>query len=259
MIINLNGEILDQTTAKIPAASPAFLNGFGIFETLRTYNQKLFHPEEHLQRLSQSARAIGLVLKWIPKRLQKELEKTLSLSDNPESHARVVVTQDDLIIYVKPLKEKPEYYYCQGVELVSYAGHRSMPSVKKIGDLLCFLANQHAKARGAYEAVLVDPLKYVHECAYANIFWADGGELYTTRKEILFGITRDIVIRLAGECFYMDVSYRNLLLADEVFITQTSSGILPVVAIDGQRIGNGKPGSMTSELMKKFNALVWKS
>ncbi len=80
---------------------------------------------------------------------------------------------------------------------------------------------------------------------------------HTTNKAILFGITRETVIELAGECTFEGIKYKSLLSADEVFITQTTSGILPVIEIDGQKIGDGHPGPVTKKLMNDFQKLVW--
>lgn len=258
MIVNLNGTITDEKKAKLPVVSPSFLNGFGVFETMRTYNKKLFHPTDHLGRLYISADVIELKPKWKLKKVNEELEKTMTLSRYRESKVRLILTKEDMVISIESLKEKPKEYYRKGVKLVSYAGKRNCPRAKKIGDTFCFLAQRHAKESSAYEAILVDPSMFVRECAYANIFWVNGGELYTTNKEILFGITREVVTGLVDKCHYKGITYRQLLRADEVFITQTTSGILPVIAIDGNKIGHGHPGEITRKLMHRFNQIVWK-
>lgn len=73
----------------------------------------------------------------------------------------------------------------------------------------------------------------------------------------MFGITRETVIELAeNQVEFEGIKYKNIIDADEVFITQTTSGILPVVEIDGQRIGSGRPGPVTKKLMAKLDKLV---
>jgi len=159
---------------------------------------------------------------------------------------------------VEKLQEKPSHFYSKGIKLVSFLGKRNIPRAKILADVFCYLAKHYAKTCGAYEALLVDPKKYyVRECAYANVFWVDGGELYTTNKNILYGIIRDTVVEIAGKCNFEGIKLKSLLNADEVFITQTTSGILPVIEIDGQKIGTGKPGPVTKKLMKEFEKVVW--
>ena len=149
--------------------------------------------------------------------------------------------------------------YEKGVRIVSFAGKRNTPRAKNLADAFTYMARQHALSCDTYEALLVDSKDYVRECAYANIFWVNGDALHTTNKEILFGITRETAIELNDDdCVYKGITYRALLRADEVFITQTSSGILPVSQIDGHKIGSGRPGPVTRRLMKVFNQLVWK-
>ena len=256
MIISINGKITDEKKAKMPVTSEAFLFGYAVFETIRTYKGKVFRLDDHLARLYMSADVMGFNPKWSLKKAYAETAKILSKSTWKEEKIRIILTKEDLIIMVEKLAEKKPEMYKKGVKLVSFHGKRNVPYAKKLADAFCFLAKQHALSCGAYEALLIDPKTYVRECAYANIFWVNGGRLFTTNKEILFGITRETVADLSEDCEFKGVKYKSLLRADEVFITQTTSGILPVVEIDGQRIGSGKPGKETKKLMKKFEKLV---
>ncbi len=257
MIISVNGHIADEKKACIPVASEAFLYGYAVFETIRTYNRKIFRLNDHLARLYMSAEIMGFKPKWVYNKTYAEMGKVLEGIKWDDAKIRVILTKEDLIITVEQLKEKPVSMYKNGIKLVSFHGKRNIPHAKKLADAFCFLAKQHAENCGAYEAMLVDPKTYVRECAYANIFWVENGKVYSTNKDILFGITRETVIELAGnEVEFEGVKYKNILDADEVFITQTTSGILPVVEIDGQRIGSGRPGPVTKKLMARFDKLV---
>ena len=233
--------------------------GFAVFETIRTYNNKVFRLNDHLARLYVSADVIGLKSKWSFKKTYQAVVDAFGKVKNKNVKIRVILTKKDLIITIEKLKEKPENYYKKGVKIVSYLGKRNTPRSKILADSFCYLAKKHAKHCGVYEALLVDPKKYyVRECAYANVFWVNGDELYATNKNILFGITRDTVVELAGKCNFEGIKLKSLLHADEVFITQTTSGILPVVEIDGHKIGTGRPGKFTKKLIKEFNKLVWR-
>lgn len=258
MLISINGKITDEKKAKIPVISEAFLYGYAVFETARTYNRKIFRINDHLGRLYMSADIMGFKPKWEYKDAYAQLCKILEKSTWKEAKIRIILTKEDLIITVEQLREKPKSMYEKGIKLVSFHGKRNIPHAKKLADAFCFLAKSHAESCGAYEALLVDPKTYVRECAYANIFWVTGNEIHTTNKDILFGITRETVIELADrKVIFEGIKYKNILDADEVFITQTTSRILPVVEIDGQRIGSGKPGPVTKKLMNRFEKLVW--
>jgi len=261
MIISVNGHITDEKHAMIPVVSKAFLFGFAVFETIRTYNKKVFRLNDYLARLYVSAEMMDFKPKWGFKKTYAEVVRVLKESKWPEAKIRVILTQHNLIVTIEKMKEKAKEMYEKGVKLVSYPGKRTIPRVKKLMDPFCYLAKRHAEECGAYEALLIDPKMYIRECAYANIFWVDGGKLYTTNKDIVFGITRETVVELAGKldikCDFDGIKYKSLLNADEIFITQTTSGILPVVEIDGRKIGAGHVGSVTKRLMKAFEELVW--
>lgn len=258
MIISINGKITDESKAKISVTNEGFLFGHAVFETVRTYNQKLFRLHDHLARLLVSADIIGMKVKWNIEDMQAEVVKVLERKKGwRDSKIRVILVKDDLIVMAEKVQEKPADMYKKGVKLVSFHGKRNLPHAKKLADCFCYVAKDYALSCGAYESILVDPKTYVRECAYANIFWINGGEVYTTNKEILFGITRETVIELAGAVKFEGIKFKSLMNADEVFITQTTSGILPVTEINGQKIGDGHPGPETKKLMNKFEKLVW--
>lgn len=257
MIISINGKLVPENNAKILVTCEAFLFGYAVFETIRTYKGKVFRLNDHMARLYMSADIMGFKPKWTFDKTYKEACKVLSKSKWKETKIRIILSKEYLIIMVEPLKEKPASMYKKGIKLVSFHGKRNIPHAKKLSDAFCFLAKQHAINCGVYEALLVDSKTYVRECAYANIFWVKDGKVYTTNKDILFGITRETIIELAeGNCIFEGIKYKNILDCDEVFITQTTSRILPVVEIDGQRIGTGRPGPITKKLMAKLDKLV---
>jgi len=258
MIISINGNIVDEKKACVSVTSESFLFGFAVFETVRTYNRKVFRLDDHLARLYVSADIIGFKPKWGFKKTYEEVVKTLEENKRwKEAKIRVILSKDDLIVMIDKLQEKPEEMYRDGVKCVSFYGKRNLSHAKKLADVFSYVAKAYATSCGAYESILVDEKTYVRECAYANIFWVNGGELYSTNKEVLFGITRETVIELAEKCLFEGIKFKSLLNADEVFLTQTTSGILPITEINGQKIGNGRPGPVTKSLMKKFNKLVW--
>lgn len=257
MIISINGKIVAGKNASIPVTGEDYLFGYAVFETIRTYNNKIFRMDDHLGRLFLSVDILGFKPKYDFKKTYEIVVKTLEEKKGwRDSKVRIIMSKDHLIVMAEKIVEKPAKMYKEGVKLVSYHGKRNLPHAKKLSDVFSFVAKNYALSSGAYEAVLVDQETYVRECAYANIFWVNGGELYTTNKEILFGITRETVVELAGNCNFEGIKFKSLLNADEVFITQTTSGILPVTEINGQKITKGKPGPITKDLMKKFEKLV---
>lgn len=256
MIVSINGKIVDEKHACIPVTSDAFLFGYSVFETIRTYNHKVFRLNDHLARLYVSADVVGMKPEWAFRKTYRAVADALEKNPHKEAKIRVILTRKDLIVTVEKHSPKPAKFYKEGITLVTYLGKRNTPRAKILSDTFCYLAKQHAKRCGAVEALLVDPKSYVRECAYSNIFWVNDGKLNTTNKDILYGITRDTVIELSGKCRFDGIKYKSLLRADEIFITQTSGGLIPVVEIDGRKIGTGKPGPATKKLMDAFARLV---
>lgn len=261
MLVSVDGKITDEKKACFPVVSEAFLYGVAVFETIRTYNGKIFRFDDHLARLFVSADIIDLKSPWTFKKVYQEVINILNKNKHKNVKIRIILTKKHLVITVEKLAEKPDDFYKKGVKMVSFLGKRNIPRAKILADSFLHLAKKHAEACGAYEALLVDPKKfYVREGSYSNVFWVNNGELYATNKNILFGMTRDTVIELAKKdikIHFGGIKLRSLLSADEVFITQTTSGILPVIQIDGHKIGTGKPGLVTKKLMKEFERLVW--
>lgn len=225
-------------------------------ETLRTYNGKLFRLSDHLDRLFTSARIMGFTPRWGRKEVEQRINKRIGKGIQTDSKVRVILSERSLTVAVEPLIKKPRRMVMHGVTLISYVGERTLPLAKRQGERICAVAKRVAGSTGAYEAILVDRGDYITECAYANIFWVKGGKLCTTKKNILLGITRKTVIELSGGCRYFQITAQQLKKVDEVFITQTTSGILPVIRLDGLHVGSGRPGPITKKLMVAFHQLV---
>ena len=260
MLISVDGNIVDKKNANIFIFDKAFLFGYSVEETIRTYNKKVFRLQDHLARLYVSAEIINLKPKWTFKKTYKTLIDFLALTKCNNLELKIILTKKQLFITAKKIKENPNEFYTKGIRLISFLGKRNIPRAKMLSDSFLYISKQYALNSNAYEALIVDPKQfYIRECSYANIFWVKHGEVYTTNKDILFGITRDTVIELINnefKCNFKGIILKNLLSVDEIFITQTKSGILPVIEVDGHKISNGKVGPITKNIIKKFNNLV---
>lgn len=277
ILVNINGEYFDQKSAKISVFDRGFLSGDAVFEVIRTYGGKPFMLKEHLDRMKHSAEKISLSLPHSIARIGSLAKKCCQRAGNSESMIRVVVTRgegpmtlnwDDakepnLIIIVVPLVPYPEHCYRDGVSLF-IVGRRKIPSysldprIKSNGYLLNILAQNEARKLGGSEAILLNHRGEVAECTQSNLFAVIDGELLTPPLSagILGGITRQVTLKIsprAGSPCRERIFYpEDLYGAQEVFITSTRRDIMPVAEIDGKRIGTGKPGKMTQQLMREF-------
>ncbi len=263
-LVSLNGSIVPADQAQISLYSPAVWHGLGVYESIEVINGLPFHLDEHLKRLFDSAAMIELSLPWTIDEVAKWTYDLLGQISG-DCLLRVIAldlsegTEDKLVALLPHLLPRyPTQYYQAGVRVVTYEGCRHMPACKSLNTLVNLLARRRATRLGAHEAILCSAGKLT-EGSRSNIFAVYKGEVVTPpRDQVLPGITRDIVIRLAGEAGY-GVRERNLWLAEvdqyaEFFITSTSMHIIPVVEIDGVRVGNGRVGRVTHDLMQRFAA-----
>ena len=267
----LNGTYLPATDATLPLNDLGIVRGYGVFDLLRTYDGVPFKLREHVARLQRSASAIGLQLPWDCAELEAIALDTYTRNDLPNATIRIVVTggasanfmtppaTPSLAILVEPVAPSSPQEYEEGVKLVSVEMARFLPHVKSLNYIGAIMAMQVASPAGAVEALYRDPAGYVSECTRSNLFAFRGDQLITPQQEILAGITRAVVLEIATDSFAVSeslVHYQELLASDEVFITSSTKEILPVVQIDGQTIGSGKPGPRTSQLMAQFHSYV---
>lgn len=277
--IVLNGKILDEASAHIPALDWGILYGYGIYETMKAVNGKVFKLDRHLSRLRAGAGEIRLPLPWTDNGLNEMINESLTVNNLTDAYVRLTVTRGlgepglkltgkvnpNIIIITRPLpagiKEKQE----EGVKAAVTAKH-----VRCTGDVRCrvkttnYLMNALAKLdadeQGVDELILLNEKGFVAEFSSANLFIVLNGKLFTPGLDagILPGVTRETVLGLAREngivAFEENITFDQLHSADEVFKTSAIQGIIPVVEVDGRAVGGGKPGEITrilQELYKK--------
>ncbi len=162
-----------------------------------------------------------------------------------------------------PFEPYPESFYTDGVSVAVVQTRRNLPEalpphVKSLNYLNNILAKMEATALGAYDAVLLNHQGEVTEGTTSNVFVALGGRLLTPAHDcgILAGITRNLVLQLARELEIPTEETRltaaDLPIADECFLTNTTVEVLPVTQVDGQSIGDGRPGEITRQLHASF-------
>ncbi|MDP3970083.1 MAG: aminotransferase class IV [bacterium] len=250
MIISVNGKFVDHI--ELTGDEPEFDYGFGVFETIRTYNGKLFHLTQHLKRLQQSAEIMNFEL---PHAIEKiEGWANAHTKSNSDLRLKIIAAPKNIYILSRPLRIKNSIYQ-NGISMKLYQLERFMPAVKKLNYWQEIQANAIAKKAKCYDALLINSKQEITEGAFSNIFYIKNDVVITPRNNILQGITRNIVLQLARQHYQVKekkVLLDELLLADECFLTQTTTGIVPVVKIDKRTIRNGKPGLITADLISKF-------
>ncbi|MDJ0987300.1 MAG: aminotransferase class IV [Desulfobacterales bacterium] len=267
----VDGQFVDATEAVIPVDDLAIMRGYGVFDLLRTLNGRPLFLKEHIQRLEESARRIGIKLPWTQRQLVDIVINTLHRNSFQESNIRIVVTggsspdfitpqgKPRLLVLVTQAPMLPQEWYIDGVKIITFFSERSIPGAKSIDYVAATIALKQARDQGAIEAVYVDHNQYVLEGTTSNIFALINGSLVTPGKGILSGITRKAVLQLAAKTLTVeirDLDLDELRSAEEVFITGTNKMIVPVVQVDKRTIGKGRPGQATRTLMHAFSKQI---
>ena len=279
MWIFLNDRFVTREQAVVSVFDHGFLYGDGVYETLRSYGRRVFMLHKHLARLERSASLIDLEIpipgKDWPGLLQEALERN-SLED---AYLRITVSRGEgeigldpmlcprptVVIVAKPLPQYPPQLFDRGVSLALVSVRRNLssalsPQIKSLNFLNNILAKQEADRAGAFDAVMLNAEGFVTECSTSNLFFVHNGRLCTPSTEagILDGITREIILLLAGEQaipleqgLYTPAVLRG---AQECFLTNTTMEVMPVCEIDASPVGSGLPGPITTRLRSLFHA-----
>lgn len=254
MQLSLNGRWIKHI--QLTGTEPEFNFGYGVFETIRSYYEQPFELPAHLHRLRQSARALHFKITTNDAQLTNWVQK--HCTGKAARRIKLIAAPQRIYILSQPLRV-PSTIYTTGVTMSTYHSDRPDPTVKSLARIHEYRAHTDAVTRGYYDALLLDPRQRIFEGAYSNIFMIKCGVLYTPDKNILFGVTRGLILKLVQR--HYPVRFRPLTLpqvqsADECFLTQTSVGIAPVVRVDRHTIARGHVGPITQDLIKRFNDYV---
>jgi branched-chain amino acid aminotransferase len=279
--VNVNGRISPAEEAVIPVFDHGFLYGEGIYETLRTYDGRLFLFDRHMRRLRNSARLIDLTIPFTDEEAASHIRETIAAAelDGNEAYVRALVTRGvgaltydisatpkpSWVVIVKPLPSPPSEIYEAGVKVALVDVVRNHPQsvnpmIKSNNLMNSALAAQQAIKRGAFEAVMRNYRGELTECTQSNLFIVKSGAALTPPLEsgLLPGITREFLFEVGRDA---DIEVREQVLrdddlfgADEAFLTSTTREVLPIVSADDRAIGDGRPGPVTLKLLKAFRA-----
>ncbi|MCA9240015.1 MAG: branched-chain-amino-acid transaminase [Planctomycetales bacterium] len=275
--IYINGGFYPQEEAKISVFDHGLLYGDGVFEGLRSYGGKVFHLEDHVDRLYESARAISLKIPLTPEEMADAVNTTVSANNITDGYIRLVVTRGSgtlgldpnrcsvpqVIIIADSITLYPKEYYENGLSIITTSVIRNHPAalsprIKSLNYLNNILAKIEGLNAGCIEALMLNHKGEVAECTGDNIFLVKRGVLYTPSVDagILEGVTRDVVIKLAKEqgleVRETTLTKHDVYVADECFLTGTAAEVIPVVKVDAREIGTGKPGPVTKSLKSRF-------
>lgn len=280
-LVLINGQPVASDQARVSVFDRGFLYGDSVFETLRTYQGRVFAVQQHLERLRHSAELVHIEVGANDRDLVDELERGVALAKNEESYLRLMVTRGsgDLslapdailtptrVLIVAPLRPLERSAYEIGVSAVTYRTRRAVDATDAVGAkignyLVAVLAMRVARQAGANEALVVNADGRIIEGATSNVFVVRGGRLTTPPETagILAGITRALLLELAKDqgfrVEFESPSIEQTYAADEVMLTSSIREIVPVISVDGQAIGRSVPGPVYQQLRAAFTQHV---
>ena len=273
-LVYINGEFLPKSQAKISVFDHGFLYGDGVFEGIRSYDGRVFKLDEHIKRLYESAKSIGLDIPMSQAELKKTILDAMRTNDlRKDAYIRVVVTRGIGDLGLDPLKclkssiiviaDQISIYQVESLKAITASTRRNSvtalnPMIKSLNYLNNILAKMEANRANVEEAIMLNQQGLVCEGSSDNLFIIKDRVILTPppTADILVGITRNTVIELAIEDGIKlkeeDITIHELYNADEAFFTGTAAEVMPLVEVDGRKIGNGKPGPITMRLIENF-------
>ena len=269
----IDGRWMHPNEMTISFNDTAVLRGYSAFESLRTYDRRPFHLDEHINRLYHSADLIELAMPWPREHVAAVVREIIARNSDKHATIRIYVTggisedgvlpsgKPSLALLITPLGERDMQRFARGYRLITTRLQREAPEAKTTNYLAAMRALKEAARRNADDALYVNTRDHVLEATRSNFFIFRGDTLVTPRTGVLIGVTRNVVLELARESGRFASEERPILLdelplADEAFVTSSSKEITPVVQVDDVVIGNGSPGPRTTELERRFIAMV---
>lgn len=277
-LVYLNGSLVSRDDACIAVLDYGFLYGFGLFETMRAYGGHVFRLDRHLKRLARSGENLGIAVESAV--LERAVMETIRANGLGDARIRLTVSigegrvvpdpttcgEPTVLVVAGNFQPFSEEVYQKGFSAVVSSIQRNswspLSGMKTLNFLESMLARREARTAGADEALLLNEKGLLAEASMSNVFLVSEGSLRTPGLEsgVLPGVTREAVIELAGglgiDAVECDITMGDLMGAEEVFLTNSVMEIMPLTTVEGNPVGDGKPGPVTQKLMAGYGEMV---
>ena len=271
-LVYLNGEYLPLNEAKVSVLDRGFIFGDGVYEVIPSYGAKALRFEHHMQRLQDSLDAVRITNPLSNAEWQEIIDKLIAATDSQDQYIYLHITrgvasrdhqfpddaQPTVFVMSSVLHPVDQKLLATGISAVTLDDIRwQYCNIKAIALLPNILLRQQAVDKDAKEAILIRNGNMT-EGAASNVFIVTNGMIKTPPKDnqLLPGITRDLVVELAHShnmpIEETMISETEFLSADEIWLTSSTKEILSVTQINGQQVGNGKPGAVWQDMYQKY-------
>ena len=276
--VYINGKYYHRSKANISVMDSGFLLGDGVWEGIRLYNNALIHLEDHLSRLYHGAKCISMDIPLSKKEVRLAILETVKKNNmETDVHIRLIVSRGikktpyqnpkvtispPTIVIIPEYKKASEDVKKNGITIGTVKTIRDDrtqdPKINSLSKHNCIAACIEANMLGVDEGLMLDPHGFVSTCNSTNFFIVKNKEVWTsTGQYCLNGVTRKSVIRLCRQ-YNIPVYEKNFLLkdvhsSDELFVTGTFAGVIPVISVDKIIIGGGIRGKITKNLQDWYS------
>ena len=276
-VCNLNGVIVAEAEATVPVLDRGFLFGDSVYEVMRTESSVPFAWPEHLTRLRNSARGIGLDLDLDDRAIMRRVKETLTAAAVDEAYIRIIVTRGtgtapnidlahapgpaNYVILVRDLPAATDAVRLAIIPRLRTDRRALDPAIKSGNYLNNLLGLAEAKAKGATDCLFLNQQGYLTEASTSNFYAVIDGTIYTPplTAGLLRGITRGLLFEAcedAGlELVERDLTVDDLARASEAFLSSTLRHVVAVTTIDDRVLASGQPGPLTTRLADAFEKL----
>lgn len=271
MIICVNGKFVSDDKPLVSIYDRAFLYGDGIFDTLTIMHGKVLWFDDYYERLQRSAKLTFIKLPFTQAELHKLLQQLIKKNQLTNCKIRINVTRGEcpqpitgyavegyepnyyLIPY--PLKLPSKTNIAAGIYVVTVPMERFLPAAKTLTHISSILAYILGKQKDPkmQDVIMVNRDNLVTESGNGNLFIVQNNTVITPKNNVLYGIGRKTALRLAKACGFKvverDINLDELLQAQEVFLSASGKGIIPIIRVDDTEF---KVGTITKKLIQKF-------
>jgi len=275
-IVYVNGDYLPQQEAKVSVFDRGYLFGDGVYEVIPVINGKLVDEDYGVERLRRSLAEIEIAWPCTESEYRQMLRELIARNQLVEGMVYVQITRgvaERDFAYPKDIKPTLMAYPTHkkilqnplaesGVSVVSVEDLRwKRRDIKSLNLLAQCIAKQQATKAGAFEAWMVED-GFVTEGASSTAYIVKAGKVITRAlsNSVLPGIRRRVLVEMAEkggfELELRPFSIEEAKAADEAFLSNASSVVLPIVSIDGHTIADGKPGALTKDLRARYLAAL---
>lgn len=272
--VYLNGRIVPADQAGVSVADAGFLHGASAFTTMLARTGGVFRLDAHLARLMETVQRFDLRTDATPESLTEATGQLLAANALTDARVRITLTSGSVhndhpttVITAQALPDYPPQWYQQGLTVVVSSFRQPVNDPTCGHKTGCYftrmLARHEAASAGGEEALWYTPDHHLAEACFCNVFLLLGGKVCTPplNTPVLPGVVRGAVLELCSEHGIefdaeTPLTVKEMLAAEEMFITASCSGIRPIVRVERHPVGDEKPGPVTQKLMAAYEDLV---